>query len=661
MSDTQRLDQLAVNAIRILSAESIQQANSGHPGLVMGSAATAYELWANHMAHNPADPNWVNRDRFVLSAGHASMLIYSLLYLFGYGLKIDDLKAFRQWDSLTPGHPEYRHTVGIETTTGPLGQGIATAVGMAMAEAHLAARFNREGDEIIDHYTYTLVGDGCMMEGIASEAASLAGTLKLGKLIAFYDDNDISIEGNTDVSFTEDVGARHEAYGWHVQHVADGNDRAAIAAAIEAAKADKSRPSMIIVKTKIGFGSPLEGLAKTHGEPLGAENVQKTKENLNWPVSEPFGVPAELTDWMTQKQAELAAKQDAWQVKFEQWQKKYPELAEEFAACNSDKLPDLLNDAEFWAFEGKDATRSTSGIVLNRLAARLPNLIGGSADLAPSTKTELKGKGWFAAGAYENANIHYGVREFAMAAAANGLALHGGLRTFCSTFFVFSDYLKGALRLSALMKAPVMYVLTHDSIGVGEDGPTHEPIEHLAALRAVPNVCVFRPADGKETAAGYLSALTYEGPTCMVLSRQNLPTYEKSGPEALKGGYILVDEADAKLILIATGSEVALAVDAQKALKEKGIPARVVSMPSIELFEAQSAEYKEQILPSSIRSRIAIEAGATMPWYRYVGFEGEVIGLDHFGASAPASKLFEEFGFTVDNVLAVADRVLAKA
>lgn len=658
MSDNQKMDQLAVDAIRILSAESVQKANSGHPGLPMGSAAMAYELWANHMSHNPADPQWINRDRFVLSAGHASMLIYSLLYLFGYGLTIDDLKAFRQWDSKTPGHPEFGHTIGVETTTGPLGQGIAAAVGMAMAEAHLAARFNRPDADIIDHYTYALVGDGCMMEGISSEAASLAGTLKLGKLIVFYDDNDISIEGNTDVAFMENVGARHEAYGWQVLHVNDGNDRTAIAAAIQAAKADKERPTMIVVRTTIAFGSPLAGQAKTHGEPLGAENVEKTKELLGWPVKEAFGVPATLMDWMKQKQADLKAGQETWKQRFSSWQARYPELAAELDSCYSKELPDLLNDDEFWAFEGSQATRATSGIILNRLTSYLPNLIGGSADLAPSTKTELKGKGWFAPGAYQNANIHFGVREFAMAAAVNGLVLHGGLRAFCATFFVFTDYLKAALRLSALMKIPAMYVLTHDSIGVGEDGPTHEPIEHLAALRATPGVCVFRPADGKETAAGYLAALSNSGPTCMVLSRQNLPTYENSGKEALKGGYVLVDSDNPQLILIASGSEVEIAVKAQQMLLEEHIAARVVSMPSMELFEAQSEAYKESVLPSSIRARVAVEAGATMPWYRYVGLDGAVIGIDHFGASAPAGILFKEFGFTAENIVETAKALI---
>lgn len=658
MSEKQKLDQLAVDAIRVLSAESVQKANSGHPGLPMGSAAMAYELWANHMAHNPADPNWINRDRFVLSAGHASMLIYSLLYLFGYGLNLDDLKSFRQWGSKTPGHPEFGHTVGIETTTGPLGQGVATAVGMAIAEAHLAARFNREGSEIINHYTYVLAGDGCMMEGIASEAASLAGTLKLGKLIVFYDDNDISIEGDTDVAFTENVGARHEAYGWQVLYVNDGNDREAIAAAISEARAELARPSLIVVKTTIAYGSPLAGSAKTHGEPLGTDNVAQTRKNLSWPLEEAFGIPDELAEWMSYKQDQLRSLQADWQVKYDSWQQKYPDLAEELKACYSKDLPDLLNNGEYWEFSGSQATRAASGTVLNRLADLLPNLIGGSADLAPSTKTELKGKGWFSPDSYNGSNIHFGVREFAMAAAANGMALHGGLRPFCSTFFVFSDYLKAALRLCALMKIPVLYVLTHDSIGVGEDGPTHEPIEHLAALRATPDVCVYRPADGKETAAGYLAALNYAGPTCMVLSRQNLPTYEASGSIAMKGGYILSDVDNPELILIASGSEVELVMNAQKLLQNKGIAARVVSMPSMELFEAQDDEYKESVLPSAVRARLAVEAGATLPWYKYVGLDGRVIGIDRFGASAPAGILFKEFGFTTENVVSQAEALL---
>ncbi|MEA4888036.1 MAG: transketolase [Clostridiaceae bacterium] len=658
MSQNQQLDQLAVNAVRVLAAESVQKAKSGHPGLPMGSAAMAYELWANHMRHNPADPQWINRDRFVLSAGHASMLLYSLLYLFGYGLTIDDLKSFRQWNSKTPGHPEYGHTQGVETTTGPLGQGLATAVGMAMAEAHLAARFNRPGFPVLDHYTYVLVGDGCMMEGVSSEAASLAATLKLGKLIVLYDDNDISIEGNTDCAFTEDVGKRHEAYGWQVQHVADGNDRQAIGAALEAARADTSRPSLIIVRTQIAFGSPLAGQAKAHGEPLGDENVALTKKALGWPSAEAFQVPAELLDYMTAKKSDLAADQDQWSAMFRQYNRQYPEPAAELSQCLNQEMPDLLNDKEFWDFTGSQATRSTGGVCLNRLAARLPNLIGGSADLAPSNKTVINGRGWFGPADYSGSNIHFGVREFAMAAASNGMALHGGLRAYCATFFVFSDYLKAALRLSALMKLPVIYVLTHDSIGVGEDGPTHEPIEHLAALRATPGVTVFRPADGKETAAGYLLALKRQGPTCMVLSRQNLPTYDKSGPAALKGGYILEDAENPAIILMASGSEVELIVKAATELKTRGIAARVVSMPSMEVFNEQPEAYRESVLPSSIRARLAVEAGATMPWYRYVGLDGRVIGLDHYGASAPAKILFEQFGLTAGHVAEEAEAIL---
>jgi transketolase len=660
MSEKKNLDQLAIDAIRILTAESVQKAKSGHPGLAMGSAALAWELWANHMKFNPADPGWINRDRFVLSAGHASMLLYSLLYLFGYGLTLDDLKSFRQWDSRTPGHPEFGHTAGVEATTGPLGQGLSMAVGMSMAQAHLAARFNKPGYDLFDHYVYVLSGDGCMMEGITSEAASLAATLKLGRLIVFYDDNDISIEGDTDVAFTEDVGKRHEAYGWQVLHVADGNDRPAIAAAIAAARADHDRPSMIIVKTAIGYGSPLAGQAKTHGEPLGDANVAKTKELLNWPGKEPFDVPQELLDYLKEKTAAIASSQADWQECYLRYQAEYPELAKELAACLSGEMPDLHADEAFWDFSGSQATRSTSGVCLNRLAARLPNLIGGSADLAPSTKTVIDSKAWFSADDYAGANIHFGVREHAMAAITNGMALYGGLRPFCATFFVFSDYLKGALRLSAIMKLPVIYVLTHDSIGVGEDGPTHEPIEHLAALRATPGVTVFRPADGKETAAGYVLALQNQGPTCLILTRQNLPTYAETGPEALKGGYILKSTANPDIILLASGSEVELVMKAADVLAGLGIAVRVVSMPSMELFEQQPEAWRRQVLPDGQRNRIAVEAGASMPWYRYVGLDGKVLGIDRFGASAPAGTLFEQFGFTVDRVVAAARTMLGR-
>lgn len=653
------MDQLAVNAIRVLSMDGVQKANSGHPGLPMGSAPMAYELWAKHMKHNPKNPEWMNRDRFVLSAGHASMLLYSLLHLFGYDLSIDDLKQFRQWESRTPGHPEYRDTPGVETTTGPLGQGYATAVGMAMAEAHLAARFNTAEHTIIDHYTYVLAGDGCMMEGVASEAASLAGTLQLNKLIVLYDDNEISIEGDTDLSFREDVALRHEAYGWHVQTVADGNDIAAIGAAIEAAKAVKDKPSLIVVQTEIAWGSPLAGSEKSHGAPLGEENIRITKEFYGWPSDlEPFEIPAELTDYFAEQTSKLAQSEADWRKVYDAWKAASPELAAELESCYAQEVPDLRNDEAFWNFSGSKATRQTSGQVINYLANVLPNLFGGSADLAPSNNTWMKDKGAFGAEDYTGRNIHYGVREFAMAAAANGIVLHGGLRAFCATFFVFTDYMKAAMRLSALMKIPTMYVMTHDSIGVGEDGPTHEPIEQLSMLRATPNMMVFRPADGKETAAGYLAALEYDGPTTMVLSRQALPTYEKSGPEALKGAYTIYGEEGEDVILIASGSEVEIAVNAAKLLEEKGKRARVVSMPSQELFEAQSDEYKESILPSAQRARVAIEAGATQSWYRYTGFDGAVVGLDRFGASAPGAILYKEFGFTAENVARVAERVM---
>jgi len=644
-------EQLAINAVRVLSMEGVQKANSGHPGLPMGSAPMTFELWANHMNHNPADPEWINRDRFVLSAGHGSMLLYSLLHLFGYGLTTEDLQQFRQWGSKTPGHPEYRHTRGVETTTGPLGQGYANAVGMAMAEAHLAAKYNTDDHKIIDHYVYVLCGDGCMMEGITSEAASLAGTLKLGKLIILYDDNEISIEGDTSVSFCEDVQMRHEAYGFHVQDIADGNDTKAVCKAIEAAKAVTDKPSLIAVHTKIAYGSPLEGSEASHGSPLGRDNIEKTKACYCWPEElGAFDVPKVVSNYMEVKQQELADKEDVWNNLFDTWKQANPEKAEDLRRSFDQEIPDLENDPGYWNFSGKSATRATSGKVLNYLAGKLPNLFGGSADLAPSTKTELKGKGFFSAQNPAGQNIHFGVREHAMAAITNGIVVHGGLRGFCSTFFVFTDYMKSAMRLSALMDIPTLYVMTHDSIGVGEDGPTHEPVEHLAALRATPNMYVFRPADGKETAAGYLAALKQNHPMCMVLSRQDLPSYEKSGPNAMKGGYVISDGADFKAIVIATGSEVEIAVAAQQMLASDGIPVRVVSMPSMELFDEQSDAYKESVLPKSCKARVSVEAGVSMPWYKYVGTDGAVIGIDHFGASAPAEILYREFGFTAENV-----------
>lgn len=659
------LDTKTINTIRILSAEAIQKANSGHPGLPLGAAPMAYTLWAKNMKHNPKNPNWINRDRFVLSAGHGSMLIYSLLHLFNYGLTMEDLKNFRQWGSKTPGHPEYGHTVGVETTTGPLGQGIANAVGMAMAEEYLAEKFNKPGYELMNHYTYALVGDGCLMEGISSEAASLAGTLGLDKLIVLYDSNNITIEGNTDIAFTEDVAGRFKAYNWQVISIEDGNDVEAIDEAIKEAKADKERPSIVIIKTEIGYGCPAkQGKSSAHGEPLGEDNLKTTREFLKWTDEEEFFVPKEVREYMSKKVEELSKEEDKWNKLKEEYDNKYPELSKEWELWFSGKIEkDLLNDEDFWKFEKKMATRAASGEVINRLADAVPNLIGGSADLAPSNKTYMKNRGDFSKENRKGSNLHFGVREHAMAAIANGMYLHGGLKVFVSTFFVFSDYMKPSMRLSALMNLPITYVLTHDSIGVGEDGPTHEPIEQLASLRSIPNMTVFRPADAKETAAAWYYAITKEdGPVSLVLSRQNLPLYDETGKDALKGAYILKDAEDKKpdIILMATGSEVELIYEGAKVLEEKGIKVRVVSMPSLELFEKQSKEYKEEVLPSNVTKRLAVEAASSFGWHKYLGFDGDILSIDHFGASAPGYVLFKEFGFTVENLVKKAEEVLNK-
>lgn len=650
------VDTLSINSIRLLSAEAIQKANSGHPGLPMGAAPMAYELWANQMNHNPKDPEWVNRDRFVLSAGHGSMLIYSLLHLFGYGLTIEDLKGFRQWGSKTPGHPEFGHTVGVETTTGPLGAGFATAVGMAMAEANLAAKFNTADHNIIDHFVYTIVGDGCLMEGITAEAASLAGTLKLGKMITLYDSNSITIEGSTDIAFTEDVGARFEAYGWQVLKVADGNDLAAIGAAVAEAKADLDRPSIIIVTTEIGYGCPAkQGKHSAHGEPLGADNLAATKENLNWPCEEPFGVPADVythMDTLIQKGVDAQA---AWQADFDAYKAANADLAAQLELfLSGDVDMEALDSEEFWSFENKpSATRALSGQVIQKLTKIVPNMFGGAADLAPSTKTYMNDFGDFSAEDYSGQNLHFGVRELAMAAMGNGISVHGGYKAFVSTFFVFSDYMKPMARLSALMNQPLTYVLTHDSIGVGEDGPTHQPIEQLTMLRTIPNFTTFRPADAKEVAAAWYYAVTNKTtPTAIVLTRQNVPYYEESGKEALKGGYVLLDSKGdtPEMILMGSGSEVEFAYEAGKKLQAEGVDVRVVSMPAMNLFDAQSAEYKESVLPDACRKRVAIEAGATATWYKYVGMDGKVIGIDTFGHSAPGATVYKEYGITTDAV-----------
>ena len=653
-------EQMVVNAIRILTAEAVQKAKSGHPGMPMGAAAMAYAIWGRNMKHNPANPKWINRDRFVLSSGHGSMLMYSLLHLFGYGLTIEDLQQFRQFGSKTPGHPEYGHTVGVETTTGPLGQGIANGVGMAMAEKHLAAKFNREGFNVMDHYTYVILGDGCMMEGISHEACSLAGTLKLNKLIALYDDNEISIEGSTDIAFREDVPARFRAYGWNVIDVPDANCYKLVSDAIEIAKTS-DKPSLIVCHTAIGYGSPKAGMASAHGEPLGEENVALTKKNLGWPCEEPFGVPAEVYEQTAETAKCGAAAEEAWNALMAEYAKAYPELKKEWDTWFCDELPvDLLNNEAYWTFEGKSATRNSSGVVLNRLAECVPNLFGGSADLAPSNKSNMKGKGDFSAETPDGANIHFGVREHAMAAICNGIKLHGGLRPYAATFFVFSDYMKNAMRMSSIMDLGIPYILTHDSIGVGEDGPTHQPVEHLAGLRAIPGLIVYRPADSKEVAAGWYTAMTAKHPTALVLTRQDLPLYENSGKEALKGGYILSDsdKETPDVILMASGSEVEQCMGAKELLKAEGIDARVISMPSFELFEAQSEEYKESVMPKAVRARVAVEAAATFGWHKYVGLDGEVIGLDRFGASAPYKVLFKEFGFTAENVAETAKKVI---
>lgn len=653
-------ERMVVNAIRILTAEGVQKAKSGHPGMPMGAAPAAYAIWGKQMKHNPANPKWINRDRFVLSSGHGSMLIYSLLHLFGYGLKIEDLQQFRQFGSLTPGHPEYGHTVGVETTTGPLGQGIANAVGMAMAEKHLAAKFNREGFNVIDHYTWCILGDGCMMEGISHEACSLAGTLKLNKLIAVYDDNEISIEGSTDLAFREDVPARFRAYGWNVIDVKDGNCWKQVNAALQIAKRS-DKPTLVVTHTDIGYGSPKAGMNSAHGEPLGEENIAITKKNLGWPCEEPFAVPQEVYDETAITREAGAQAEAEWNALFAEYARQYPELKAEFDQWFSDELPvDLTKDAELFAFEGKSATRNSSGVTLNRLAERIPNLFGGSADLAPSNKSNMKGKGDFSDETPEGQNIHFGVREHAMAAICNGIKLHGGLRPYCATFFVFSDYMKNAMRMSSIMNLGIPYILTHDSIGVGEDGPTHQPIEQLAGLRAVPGLVVYRPADSKEVAAGWIAAMTEKHPVALVLTRQDLPLYEKSGLDALKGGYIISDcnKATPDVLLMASGSEVEPCVEAQKLLKEEGIAARVISMPSFELFDAQSDEYKESVMPKAVRARVAVEAAATFGWHKYVGLDGAVIGLDHFGASAPYKFLFKEYGFTAENVAATAKKVI---
>lgn len=651
------IDVKSVNAIRVLAADAVQKANSGHPGLPLGSAAMAYELWAKHMKHNPKNPEWANRDRFILSGGHGSTLLYSLLHLFGYGdLSVDDLAHFRQDGSLTPGHPEYGHTVGVEATTGPLGAGMAMAVGMAMAEAHLASVFNKVEYKVVDHYTFVLGGDGCMMEGISSEAFSLAGTLGLGKLIVLYDSNNISIEGSTDIAFTEDVKKRFEAFGFQTLVVEDGNNLEEIGRAIEEAKSDNTRPTMITVKTQIGYGCPEKmGKASAHGEPLGADNVDALKDFLKWETKEPFSVPQDVYDNYKAIATANAKVEDEWNALFAAYSEKYPEMKELWDKYYDKNAADkLMDDEDFWKYEEKaDATRNLSGTMINRIKDKLPNFIGGSADLAPSNKTNMKDAGDFSKDNYAGRNLHFGVRELAMTAIGNGLMLHGGLQAYVATFFVFSDYVKPMARLSALMGIPLTFVLTHDSIGVGEDGPTHEPIEQLAMLRALPNFSTFRPADATETAAAWYYAITNKKtPTALALTRQNLPQLAGSSKEALKGGYVIADSKKdiPDAIIMASGSEVSLSIEAKEALAKEGIDVRVVSMPCMDVFEQQSKEYKELVLPSAVRKRVAVEALSDFGWGKYVGLDGAYVTMKGFGASAPANVLFKKFGFTVDHV-----------
>lgn len=650
----------AVNAIRILSADQVQRANSGHPGLPLGAAPIAYELWANHMIHNPRNPKWINRDRFILSAGHGSSMLYSLLHLFGYDLPLSELKRFRQLDSLTPGHPEYGHTTGVEATTGPLGAGLGMAVGMALAEKHLAKRYNRDGYNVFDHYTYALCGDGCLMEGISYEVLSLAGTLGLDKLIVLYDSNSITIEGSTDLAFTEDVTKRFEAMGFQTLEVSDGNDLAAVGRAIEEAKSDKSRPSFIKITTVIGYGVPAKaGKASAHGEPLGEENVKILRESLGWKYDEPFYVPEEVYQHYNELTAKGAASEDAWDKMFAAYSEAYPELSAELDAClNGSNAAKLENDENYWQKGTKaNATRNISGNIINYVKDVVTELIGGSADLGPSNKTVMKDEASLSKDTPEGRNIHFGVRELGMTAITNGILLHGGLRTYIATFLVFADYMKPMLRLASLMKIPQIAVLSHDSIGVGEDGPTHQPIEQLTMLRSMPNMNVWRPADETETRVAWFSAITQkETPSCIALSRQNLPVIENSSKEALKGAYIVHKEKGSApdIILMASGSELSIAIDAAKLLESEGKAVRVVSVPCLDVFDKQSEEYKESILPSDCRKRVAVEAASSVSWGKYVGLDGAYVTMDGFGESAPAGELFDRFGFTAQNVAAVA-------
>jgi transketolase len=665
-TDPAAREQLCINTIRTLAMDAVQQANSGHPGLPMGAAPMAFVLWTRHLRHNPADPAWPNRDRFVLSAGHGSMLLYALLHLTGYDLPLGELERFRQWGSRTPGHPEHGLTPGVETTTGPLGQGFGNAVGMAIAETINAARFNRPAHTLVDYRVYVIASDGDMMEGVASEAASLAGHLRLGRLIVLYDDNHISIEGDTALAFSEDVPKRFEAYGWHVQRLPDGNDTGAIDQAIEAAKGDP-RPSLIAVRTHIAYGSPnKQDTAEAHGAPLGKDEVRLTKRNLDWPEEPPFLVPEPALAVFREALRKGRDLQADWRRRFDAYAREYPQLAAEWTRTMKGDLPEGWTAAlpTFSAKDGAMATREASGKVLNAVAPRLPELVGGSADLAPSTNTIIKGGGDYGPGNYGGRNMHFGVREHAMGAIANGMALSGGLIPYVATFLIFSDYMRPTIRLAALMEQRVVYVFTHDSVGLGEDGPTHQPVEQLAALRAIPKLVLVRPADATETAAAWRIALgRRRGPTALALTRQKLPVLEGSSVEgAMKGGYVVADaeEGAPEVVLIGSGSEVSVALAARGELGKEGIRARVVSLPSFELFEAQPAAYRREVLPPGVRARVAVEAAAPFGWDRYVGPSGAVVGLERFGASAPYQTIYEQLGLTAAAVAARAKALLGR-
>ncbi|MBT3239273.1 MAG: transketolase [Chloroflexi bacterium] len=667
MKVSNELQEQAINTLRVLSAEAITKANSGHPGLPMGTAAIAYTIWTRHLRHNPKNPNWMNRDRFILSGGHGSMLLYSLLHLSGYDLSLKDIKNFRQWGSKTPGHPEYGHTPGVEVTTGPLGQGLSNGVGFAIAEAHLAKRFNQPEYPIVDHTIFGIVTDGDLMEGVASEAASLAGHLQLGKIVYVYDDNKISIDGSTEIAFTEDRGARFEAYGWHVSYVEDGNDVEAIDAAIIAAKADP-RPSLIVARTIIGYGMPNRaGTSKAHGEPPGAEELAGTKEKLSWPTDKEFYIPEDVMELYGQAINDGKTQEKEWEQLLASYKQEFPDLGNEFSRIQKGELPEnWASEIPVFPTDEKGmASRAASGKVLNAIAKNLPDLIGGSADLAPSTKTWIEGSPAFQFETPEGRNFHFGVREHGMGAVINGMSLYPGVIPYGATFLVFSDYMRGSLRLSALSHYPSIWVFTHDSIGVGEDGPTHQPIEHLAALRTIPEMVTIRPADANETAEAWKIAIERRnGPTSLIFTRQGLPTIDREkyalASGVARGAYVLADlgEGEPEYILMASGSEVSLIMEAGIKLHEQGINVRLVSFPSWEIFELQDKNYQESVLPPVITKRLAVEAGISMGWQKYIGDKGAILGIDKYGASAPANEIFENYGFTVDNILNLINQIV---